>query len=254
MFKSILVLFVSVIALSSAQAEVLFEGYYKVTQFDKHVGFVVIRNEVDAKAKQYKTTSFLKLSKNGFNLTESLQTKSDLALTPISYTYLSTTANSSKTIDAEFAKGKGTFVVNENGKKTTLNKKVTKDAFLSTALYYMMLNSKTGIKTNTHFNFEAIAEETAESMKGTADIDKKLVTEGKLQLMKVTNKFAGSEYENLLTDRGEVYSAFTPATGVKTLLVKDTAEATEGVKIPAGVLEKFFGEVPAGKINPLYTK
>lgn len=238
----------------TSQAEVLFEGYYKVTQFDKHIGFIVLRNEVDAKAKQYKTTSFLKLSKNGFNMTESLQTKSDLSLTPISYTYLSTTANETKTIDAEFSKDKATFVINENGKKKTLSKKMSKDVFLSNALYYMMLNSKTGIKTNTHFNFEAIAEETAEPMKGTADVDKKLVTEGKLQLLKVTNKFAGSEYENLLTDRGEVYSAYTPATGIKTLLVKNTAEATEGVKLSSGVLEKIFGEVPAGKINPLYTK
>lgn len=236
------------------QAEVLFEGYYKVTQFDKHIGFVVQRNEVDTKTKQYKTTSFLKLSKNGFDMTESLQSVSDLNLVPIRYTYLGTNGKQTKSIDAEIKNGKLTGLMLDNGKKRKLVQKISKDVFLSSALYYMMLNSKTGLKTNTKFKFSAIAEESAEIVKGTASVDKKMITVGKLQLLKTTNNFAGSEYENLLTDRGEVYSATTPSTDIKTILVKESREAVEDIKVPNGVLEKLFGEVPAGKINPLYTK
>ena len=117
-----------------------------------------------------------------------------------------------------------------------------------------MLKSKAGLQTNSKFDFYAIAEETIDDTKGSSLIDKKLVTVDKLQLLKVTNKFAGSEYENLLTDKGEVYSSFTPATDIKSELVKNPDDATEGIKISAGVLEKIFGTVPGGKINPLYTK
>lgn len=238
----------------TAQAEVLFEGYYKVTQFNKHVGFIVQRNELDAKTKEFKTTSFLKLAKNGFDMTESLQATSTADLIPLKYSYIATDGKKTKTIDATISKNKLKAIIIEDGKSKKVEKKVNKDAFLSSALYYMMLKSKAGLKTNSNFDFYAIAEETIDDTKGSSQIDKKLVTVDKLQLLKVTNKFAGSEYENLLTDKGEVYSSHTPASDIKSELVKNPDDATEGIKIPAGVLEKIFGSVPAGKINPLFTK
>jgi hypothetical protein len=33
------------------------------------------------------------------------------------------------------------------------------------------------------------------------------------------------------------------------VLVKSSDEATEGIKLAAGTLEKVFGEIPAGKAN-----
>lgn len=238
----------------NARAEVLFEGYYKVTQFGKHIGFVVQRNELDSKTKQFKTTSFLKLAKNGFDMTESLQATSTADLIPLKYSYIATDGKKTKTIDATIAKNKLKAIVMEDGKSQKIEKKISKDAFLSSALYYMMLNSKAGLKTNSNFDFSAIAEETIDDTRGSSQIDKKLITVDKLQLLKVTNKFAGSEYENLLTDKGEVYSAFTAATDIKSELVKNPDDATADIKIPKGVLEKFFGNIPEGKINPLFTK
>lgn len=236
------------------QAEVLFEGYYKVTQFNKHIGFIVQRNELDPKTKEFKTTSFLKLAKNGFDMTESLQAVSSSDLVPLKYTYMATDGKKSKSIDATVNKGKLKALITEDGKKSNIDKKISKDTFLSSALYYVMLKSKAGLKTNSNFEFTAIAEESVEETKGAATIDKKLVTEGKLQLLKIKNNYAGSDYENLLTDKGEVYSAHTPATDIRTVLVKDSAEAMEGIKISNGLLEKIFGDIPSGKINPLYTK
>ncbi len=238
----------------SARAEILFEGYYKVTQFNKHIGFIVQRNELDAKTKEFKTTSFLKLAKNGFDMTESLQATSTAELVPLKYSYVATDGKKTKTIDASISKSKLKAIIMEDGKTRKSEKKINKDAFLSSALYYMMLKSKVGLKTNSNFDFYAIAEETIDDVKGSSQIEKKLVTVDKMQLLKVTNKFAGSEYENLLTDKGEVYSSYTAATDIKSELVKNPEDATEGIKITSGMLEKIFGTVPTGKINPLFTK
>jgi opacity protein-like surface antigen len=256
MKKNILMSTLVLILLSSlaVRAEVLFEGYYKVTQFNKHIGFIVQRNELDEKNKQFKTTSFLKLAKNGFDMTESLQATSTADLIPLKYSYMATDGKKSKTIDATISKNKLKAIITEDGKTKTVNKKVNKEAFLSSALYYMMLKSKVGLKTNSNFDFYAIAEETIDDTKGSSFIDKKLVTVDKLQLLKVTNKFAGSEYENLLTDKGEVYSSYTSASDIKSELVKNPDEATEGIKISSGVFEKIFGAIPLGKINPLFAK
>jgi hypothetical protein len=236
-----------------ANSEILFEGYYKVTQAKKHIGFIIQRNEIDSKTKYFKTTSFLKLSKNGFDMSESLQAISDADLKPISYTYLSTDGTKSKTIDATFnfktKEPKMTALITENGEKKKKDKKITNDTFLSSALYYFMLKSKTGIKVDTKYDFSAIAEETFDVSKGSARIEKKLITQGPLQLMQSQNNFSGSEYSNLLNERGEVISANTPATGIELVLVQNSEEATEGVKVNSGTLEKIFGDVPKGKVN-----
>lgn len=235
---------------SIANAEVVFEGYYKVTQFKKHIGFLVLKHELDAKTKQFKTTSFSKLAKNGFNMTESYQAVSDSTLAPVSLNYLAASEmKNTKTIDVTFKKNMMTGLVVENGKQTKINEKVPKDVFLSSALYFLMLNSKTGLKTDSKLDFSAVTEEGPVVMPGQVSVEPKMITQGSLQLLKVKTKFAGPEYENLITQKGEVISASTSATGIETELVKSSDEATEGIKIASGTLEKIFGEIPAGKIN-----
>ena len=76
LITQLLVSFLCFFSVSFAQAEIIFEGYYKVTQFKKHIGFLVLRHELDAKTKLFKTTSFSKLAKNGFDMTESYESVS----------------------------------------------------------------------------------------------------------------------------------------------------------------------------------
>lgn len=257
MKKVFLKALLSLIILCSAinlKAEILFEGYYKVSQFKKHIGFFVLRNEIDAKTKKFKTISYLKLGKNGFDMTESLMATSNLDFTPAEYTYLATDGQKSVTIDATFKGDTMTAMMSESGEKRKISKKLQKGTFLSSSLYYMMLKSKEGLKSGTQFSFNAIAEERADIFKGTSKVDKKMQTVGALQLLKVQNSFAGSDYENLITNTGQNFSAQTPATGIETELVKTSEEATQGLKYSTSHLEKIFGTIPEGKINVLNAK
>lgn len=249
--RTLLVILVQIAFLNLAQAEVLFEGYYKVTQFKKHIGFFILRNEMDGKTKQFKTTTFMRLGKNGFNMTESLNAVSKTDFTPISYSYLATDGAKSKTIDVTFKGDTMSGLVLDNGEKSKLSKKIPKGTFLSSSLYYMMLNSKDGLKTGTKFEFTAVAEELGDVTKGTSSIEKKMVSRGILQLLKANNSFAGMEYENYITNQGQNISAFTPATGIETELMKNSEEAVQGIKVSAGTLEKVFGNIPTGKTNVL---
>lgn len=142
----------------------------------------------------------------------------------------------------------------EDGKTVKINETLPKGIFLSSALYYIMLKSKDGLKTDTKFDYSAITEEGPVVMTGTVSVDKKMVTQGTQQLLKINNRFAGSDYDNLVTSRGEVISANTPSTMIESELVKNKDEATEGIKLTAGTLEKIFGNVPAGTTNPLHAK
>jgi hypothetical protein len=253
-FLSILTsLFISLSGLS-AKAEIIFEGYYKVNQFKKHIGFLVLRHEIDDKTKNFKTTSFIKLGAGGFDFTESYQATSDQQLLPLSLNYLTVDGKKTKTIEAKIKDFKMTGLVIEDGKKTKLNTSVPKGSFFSSALYYLMLQSKDGLKTDSKFDYIGITEEGPVAINGTVTVDKKMVTAGSQQLLKISNKFAGSEYDNLVTSRGEVVSASTPATQIESELVKTPAEAIQGIKLSKGTLEKIFGKLPEGKHNYLHAK
>lgn len=253
--QSLLLIFLFTLSFSfKVGAEVLFEGYYKVTQFKKHIGFLVLRHEIDEKTKNFKTTSFIKLGKGGFDLTESYQAVSDSELAPVSINYLAAGDKKTKTIDVKFKAGKMTGLVIEDGKKSKINEPTTKGIFVSSSLYYLMLKSKDGLKTDTKFDYAAITEEGPVVMKGSVAVDKKMVTQDSLQLLRVTNNFAGSDYENLITTRGEVIAATTPATSIESALVKNKDEALAGIKLAAGTLEKIFGGVPEGKVNVYHSK
>ncbi|MBY0554250.1 hypothetical protein K2P97_06955 [bacterium] len=238
----------------NAKAEILFEGYYKVTQAKKHIGFAVLRHEIEDKTNNFKTTSFVRLANGGHDFTESFQAISTGDLAPLSINYLAAGERKTKTIDAKFKDQKMTGTTVEDGKKIKINEKIPKRAFLSSALYYLMLKSKDGLKTGTKFDYIAITEEGPVAMKGTVSVDKKMITQGSLQLLKITNLFAGSDYINLVTNRGEAVSANTPATGIETELVKAKEEALEGIKLASGTLEKIFGDLPAGKVNVYQSK
>ncbi|MEQ1721530.1 MAG: hypothetical protein ABL930_00010 [Pseudobdellovibrio sp.] len=253
-FKALSVIAILLTLSLNAHAEILFEGYYKVTQFKKHIGFLVLRHEIDDKTKNFKTTSFIKLGKGGFDLSESYQAVSTGDLAPVSINYLAAGDRKTKTIDVKFKDQKMTGMVVEDGKKTKVSEKIPKGVFLSSALYYLMLKSKDGLKNDSKFDYVAITEEGPVAMKGTVNVDKKMTTQGSLQLLKISNYFAGSEYDNLVTSRGEVVSASTPATSIESELVKTKEEATDGVKLAAGTLEKIFGDTPSGKINVYQSK
>lgn len=235
--------------LQKAHSDILFEGYYKVTQFKKHIGFLVIRHELDAKTKHFKTTSYTRLDQNGFDMTESYQAISDAKLAPVSLNYLAASdKKNTKTIDVIFKKSKMSGSVIENGKTISINTAYKPDLFFSSALYYLLLN-KEGLKTGLARDFDAITEEGPAILHGKIVIDGKMITQGTLQLLKAKNSFAGSDYENLITSRGEIISGITPATNIETELVKNSAEATAGSKVSNSTLEKIFGDVPAGKVN-----
>lgn len=250
--RALLIVAVQFAFLNFSYAEVLFEGYYKVSQFKKHIGFFILRNELDSKTKQFKTTTFLRLGKNGFNMTESLNAVSTTDFTPVSYSYLAIDGDKNKTIDMTFKGNTMSGLISENGEKAKVSKKVPKGTFLSSSLYYMMLKSKEGLKTGTKFEFNAVAEEMADVKKGTSTIDKKMVSRGVMQLLRADNSFAGMDYENLITNQGQNISAITPATGIETELMKNSEEAVQGVKVSSSTLEKVFGTIPTGKTNVLW--
>ena len=245
---------------SMANASVVFEGYYKVSQFNNHIGFIIIRHELEPKTNNYIIQTYLRLAKKNFDMTETLNTVSDSNMKPVKYSYTALDKKRSKTIDGNLTIDNKTkkevlsVLAVEDGKKLAVSVPYEKGVFFSSALYPMMLRGEKGLKTSLDFDFSALAEEAAQVHTGTTKIAKNRVTKDTFQLLKAENNFAGSSYEVLLTDKGEIISTSDSKTGIKTELVRNKEEAIQDIKVNNKTIEQIFDSIPEGKTNSLNVK
>jgi hypothetical protein len=252
------ILFVtSVFTSICANADVLFEGYSKILSGGVHVGFTVARYEFDNKKNQFSFTYLLKTNELAGSLIESIHALSKSDMTPILYSYTSLQGVGkdavTKTIDAKFSKGKMFADIKVGGKISKIKKDLPKGTFLSYFLAYAMLRNPKGITADTKYNYQAIAEEDAEVVKGIAYI-KGLEDVNGMKAFKVLNEFKDTKFISYMTDKGELLSTKSPVQGIASELVAQSTAATAGMQIPTSLIKTLFGDVPLGNKNPMATK
>ncbi|KHD88056.1 MAG: hypothetical protein OM95_11060 [Bdellovibrio sp. ArHS] len=235
----------------AAKAEILFEGYSKILSNDQHIGYVISRYEFDAKKKHFISTYFLKTGKGPTEVTESLKAIADAELGPLSYEYTNLAGKESKTIDAKFKNGTLSGVIISGGKTQRLEKKIPKGTFLSTFLVYLMLKSKEGLKSETNYEYQAIAEEDGAITKGQALVGKEETYNG-FKVFKILNTFKDMKFLSYVNDRGEVLGTNAMGQGITTELVANPSEATANLPYSATLLKTLFGNIPAGQANVVY--
>lgn len=276
--NSILVLFFLLISSDSfAGKDILFEGYHKILSGKQHVGYTISRYELDNQTKRFHAAIFVKLGALAGNMMESIKAVSDQNLTPISfeYTTLVTENNkpATKNIQASFKvvkltkkeqslaqkklpKGEKaptevlrmTALVNESGKPTKIIDDLPKGTFLSYFLVYLMLKSKTGIQTDSKYEYKAIAEEKPKLVDGIAVVRKEEEFNG-IKAYKIENRFNDQKFISYVTDKGHVIGVLNPSQSIETQLVGKPSEATGDFNVPASILKSLFGDVPLGIEN-----
>lgn len=278
----LLIGFLFLVSSSFAGKDVLFEGYHKVLSGKQHVGYTITRYEFDSASKKFYTTIFVKLGALAGNMMESIKAESDQNLSPISYEYttLVTENNkpSTKNIQASFKVIKlskkeqaaaqkklkkdekapteilrMTAIVNEGGKQTKVIDDLPKGTFLSYFLVYLMLKSKSGIQTDSKYEYKAIAEEKPKLVDGVAIVRTEEDYMG-IKSYKIENQFNNQKFISYVTDKGHVIGVVNPSQSVETQLVAKPSEATGEFNVPGVVLKALFGDVPLGVENIVSAK
>ncbi len=231
-------------------ADTLFEGYYKVTSGDQHIGFSVIRYQFDAKEKKFTSQQMTRISTGGTEVMESLVATADETLNPVSYKYTSLMGGKqSKTIDAKFTKGKMSATVKETGKKDiSIKNDIKPGTFLSTFLVYTMLRSPTGIQTSSNYDYSAIAEEDGTIESGKAQVLKEEKYKG-FTSFKVENTFKKNKFISFVNDKGEALATEVKDARITSELVPKAADAVGTIGLPESVVKSIFGSVPVGDKN-----
>lgn len=239
-----------VLSATTARAQVLFEGYYKVMSGGTHVGYYIARYEFDTKKKQFVAQTFLRTGKVGGDITEGVHAVADENLNPVSYQYITTVGKNSKMIDAKIKKGRLSGSITEDGKKKTMQRDLPKATFLSAFTVYMVLKSKTGLQVGPRMEYSAISEEDGDVVKADLYIQKEDQVDG-IKTFRVLNRFKDQKFESQITDRGEVLSTLAPGTAIATQLVAKPPEAVGGFGLNATAIKGIFGDVPVGTTNVL---
>ncbi len=233
---------------ASVNPNILFEGYSKILLNGLHVGYAVLRYEFDPKKKRFQATYLVKTEEQGGNILESLKAFADQDLKPISYQYVTLINKVPKTIDVAFKGQKMTGTLKEGKTTKKLISDIPKGAGLAIFLYYLILRSPDGLKSETKYNYQAIAEEDAKVYGGVAIIGKEEKFNG-IRSFRSSNTFKDINYTFNLTETGEALMTDTPAANIKTILVAKPQEAIAQFKVPTGILENLFGGTPAGTMN-----
>lgn len=140
--------------------------------------------------------------------------------------------------------------IRELGKVRKVNRRFKDGVFFSSVLAYVVLRSPSGLKVDTSFDYEAIAEETASIDSGKLSIRQRENYMG-MQPFRVLNEFKGVRFTSLVSEKGEMLLARALSNPISTELVATPGEATEGFPVASSMLISLFGEVPKGRIHPI---
>lgn len=244
---------------SIASADILFEGYYKLVDNSKHVGYFIQRYELDPASKVFSSTYYLfTKTVEGVVVNESLNAKSTSKLEPLSYQFSRSDGTSTKAIDAIVKKSGKTskliIKIVENGKPPRMREVVLNDKiFLSTFLAHLILKSPTGIQVGNKFTYEAIAEEDGQIEHGEVFV-KEQVKEKGIDTFRTLNTFKKDEFVNWLNVKGESIKTSVPKLNIEAELMANPKDAYSGMPFSENIIKALFGGIPEGKKNLLSTK
>lgn len=243
---------VLMILLSStlASAEVLFEGYYKLTLGTEHIGYIIQRYELDTASKSFSSVNFVLTKTAEATTSESLSAKANTKLEPLSYQYTRLEGSKSKAIDAIVKKNKLVLKIVENGKAQAREVGINDKVFFSTFLAHLMLKNPNGISVGNKFTYDAIAEEDGAVEKGEVYV-KEQVKEKGLQTFRTLNTFKKEQFVNWVNIKGESIKTEVPQVNLKAELVTDPKQAYGALPFNQSTIQLLFGKIPEGKINML---
>lgn len=236
---------------AQAKAEVIFEGFYKVSLNDVHSGYAIQKFELDAKSKEFKSIYYIyvRTSPDGKKfLTESLVSKSNDKFHPKSYNYTAIVDGKPVTIDAKFTDKTMKANINKDGKPQKVTKNIPKGTFMSSMLLFLILQKGVGVGKN--FSYNAIAEEDAQIMPGTVAVTSEVPYKG-IKSFKLDYSFKNVKSIAYIAESGHVLYSEAPAQKVMTELVDNASAATLNFPFPKKTLKTLFGEIPTGQKNIL---
>ncbi len=246
-------------------AETLFEGYYRIEESGKHIGYTIQRYSFDPKTKNRTISTYLrrKIDEDQVHTfiksvsTERTTPKGKLIFVPFLSEYSSNETGDNFRMSANFKnqnKPKVEFFF-DNARKPSDIKIETggPNSFLSNFLYYLVAaqNSDGDVQDlplKRAIPYQAFSEDDGNYSDGFLYRIADKIVSG-LTVLQIADRFAGETLESFVLPSGDMVGVRNNKTIV--YLVRDRAEAVGLLDFPQNEVTQFFGELPEGQKNPL---
>lgn len=216
---------------SSALAEVVFDGYYKIENDGKHVGFAVRQLDIDAKKKTRTYRMFV-------HTLDGEQKGHEESL-------IATSADNLRPIESSDNDDGHTKKLKYDAKKKS--KLQANEIFSISALSLLLENHP---ETGKFYSYMALRENNGTTNRGQMYV-LKVKPMDKLQVYRVIDWFENPPIETWVASNGEILKELVPHKKLTSTLVKNADAAIGSIKFDRAVLKKTFGEIPTGQKNVL---
>ncbi len=240
--------FISALLLSStAQAEVLFEAFYRIETSQKHTGYLIQRLAHDSKG--HRVLSFYIRTRQGdqeFFITSKSKAKQGSGA-PIETSYTSNFNGAPFTIDSKFKKDHvAVFYFSNYARKPSYTEKAKLAPIPSAFMYF--LADLAQFQPGKKYHYTAYFEENAKTQIGQLSLLGAKDVGGK-RVLQILNDDSAQPVETFVSESGQVLGSRNAANDTVVYWVASKNEAVGDLAFPTGELTKLFGDLPQGKKN-----
>lgn len=252
LLSQILLLALIALPLGTNAAKPMFESYSKIMLGLEHAGVVVQRFSFDSEKKVFHAYRFIQMNEKAGGFTETLRARATEALEPLYFKYELTSKDKTQIIEASFKGNNLILNVTQNGKLKQSKREIPTGVFLSVFLNYAIIKGQSGPTPGVRYTYRAMTEEDAQIYDGIALIREEVDYMG-VKALRIDNEFKDSTYVFYMTSQGDSLSTKDPIKGIATEIVTEPELATRGFKLNSTKLKLLFGNIPVGKLNPVFT-
>lgn len=238
----------------NAQAETLFEAFYRIERKGKHIGYLVVRTSNDSQGNRV-ISSYTRLQDTDGGLgDEAFQSLRAAAKTgsalPVSSESVRARKGERTTTKAIFdnkGAGKVTLITQYGGKSSTQTTTTAPASLLSAMALYVTDWSK--LKEGHTYTYNAFVEDQGRNgAEAMTYVGKKTI--GGLTFRHVINHFNGQLVESIHSESGEILGSRSWSGELVTYWVPNRELAAGEYEFPTAELTRVFSDLPGGKKNP----
>lgn len=251
--------FIAVLALilitpAPGQAEVLFEGYYRIENKGQHIGYLIQRHSIDKKGNRSVTAYIRMRDEAGTPDSEVFESYQSVAKagsgSPVWSRFESTRTGERDLLKTEFDKKGFAQIteIQETGGKSESRKDISVGApFLSGML--LLVTDFAKLQENKIYQYDTYVEERGHVSEGHVFYAGKKSVSG-ITIAHIADNLMGQTVELFATPAGESLGSRSWNGEGVTYWVAKREDAIGSFKFPTAELTQTFGDLPEGKKNP----
>jgi hypothetical protein len=231
------------------EAAIIFEGYYRIEDSGKHVGFSVLREDFDP-IKKIRTIQYLVNTRDRDQKIQKIEatTRQTENYQPLSSDFKGLDGDAPSRLQISVAALNFQLQFRGEDIKSAQAGKFSKNEFWSSAAHRVLAANKFAVGKT--YKYRALREDLGVHRVGQIQVLAHRSEKG-FSIFQIYDDFENNAEEAWISIDGEILKSRIPTRNVTSTLVSTSQEALGSLGFEKSDLAIFFGDVPEGQINSI---